>query len=136
MDDMQRDLDAIDRLLSQEEVVRPSSEFTSRVMRQVRTEAHAPEPLEFPWRRFLPGMLTSLSLTLATFMVLGWFGADLPQEAQVLRASELTETLTALEAALSTPTGVGLACAGAALLLSVVAAWWATRTTVAPTRSF
>jgi len=133
MNDVREEHDAIDRFLGEEEVVRPSSDFTARVMRRVRTEAQAPEPIEFPWRRFLPGMLTSLSLTLGTFMVLGWFAPDLPAEPRTARAAEI---LAAVQAALATPTGVGLACAGAALLLSAATAWWATRSAQGSTGGF
>lgn len=118
----------IERILSEEEIVSPSSDFAARVMGQVRTEAAAPEPIEFPWRRLLPGVLTSLSLTLATFMVMGWLNAESqdPQPA-ALRVEAVREAADALQATLLSPTGIGLLCAAAAATLGAAVAWWATR---------
>jgi hypothetical protein len=118
----------IDRILREEEIVSPSSDFTARVMRKVRTEAEAPAPIEFPWRRFLPGALTSLSLVLATFMVLGWMNAgNAPDPASAAPAMRPAETLATIESALSTPLATGLLWAAGALLLSGSLAWWAQR---------
>jgi hypothetical protein len=118
----------IDRILSQEEIVRPSNDFTARVMRRVRAEAAAPEPIEFPWRRFLPGMLTSLSLVLGTFMVLGWVNSGTSEPAANGEgAARATELLNSLGTAMSTPVGSGLLWAAGALILSGSLAWWAMR---------
>lgn len=65
-------MDEIDRILSREPLVRPTSGFSDRVMRAVREEAAAPPPIEFPWRRFLPGALAGVSVVLATFLTLSW----------------------------------------------------------------
>lgn len=106
-------MDEIDRILTQEPIVTPSAAFSDRVMREVRDAAATPPPIEFPWHRFLPGMLTSLTLVLATFMVLGWSDAEAPAPPDP----------QALLAALQTPVGTGLLLAGAALVgsLAIVA---------------
>lgn len=120
----------IDRILSEEGIVRPSSDFAARVMRQVRSEAASPEPIEFPWRRFLPGMLTSLSLVIGTFMVMGWLNAGAggdgtdPAPASGMAGRQL---ISAARAILASDTGAGLLWAGGALVLSAALAWWAAR---------
>ena len=47
----------IDRILSTEDALVPSSGFLASVMERVREEATAPPPIPFPWKRALPGML-------------------------------------------------------------------------------
>ncbi|NIR45419.1 MAG: hypothetical protein GWM93_14665 [Gemmatimonadetes bacterium] len=54
----------LDRILSEETVIRPSSGFRARVMDAVHAELAAPAPMDFPWRRFLPGIVTSGTLIL------------------------------------------------------------------------
>jgi hypothetical protein len=46
--------DELDRILSREEEILPSSGFAASVMDAVRREAAAPPPIPFPWRRALP----------------------------------------------------------------------------------
>lgn len=46
---------ALDRVLSTDEPLVPSSGFLSVVMERVRQEAAAPPPIPFPWKRMLPG---------------------------------------------------------------------------------
>jgi hypothetical protein len=58
-------LDAIDRILATEEEMIPSSGFVAAAMERVREEAAAPEPIPFPWRRAIPGILLTAG-------VLGW----------------------------------------------------------------
>ncbi len=48
--------DNLDRLLSRQEDIVPSSGFVSNVMEAVRHEASAPPPIPFPWKRALPGL--------------------------------------------------------------------------------
>lgn len=57
----------IDHTLLNDPVIEPSAGFAARVMGQVREEATAPAPLEFPWRRFLPGAITCAALILIAF---------------------------------------------------------------------
>ena len=48
--------DELDRILSRETEVTPSSGFTHAVMAAVRSEAVTPPPIPFPWVRALPGL--------------------------------------------------------------------------------
>lgn len=48
--------DKLDRILSAEEELVPSSGFAASVMDRVREEATATKPIPFPWKRALPGM--------------------------------------------------------------------------------
>jgi hypothetical protein len=47
----------INRILSREDEILPSSGFAVSVMDAVRCEAAAPPPIPFPWKRALPGLL-------------------------------------------------------------------------------
>jgi hypothetical protein len=47
----------INRALSGEPEIVPSSGFAESVMDAVRSEAAAPPPIPFPWRRALPGLI-------------------------------------------------------------------------------
>ncbi len=51
------DNDEIDRILSREDGILPSSGFAVSVMDAVRREAAAPPPIPFPWKRALPGLI-------------------------------------------------------------------------------
>jgi len=60
--------DEIDRILSHEEELLPSSGFAAAVMDAVRREAAVPAPIPFPWKRALPGLVVAV-LTLG---LVGW----------------------------------------------------------------
>jgi hypothetical protein len=60
----------LDRILSKEREIVPSSGFVVSVMDAVRREAAAPPPIAFPWKRAMPG-LCSAALALAWFVVVG-----------------------------------------------------------------
>jgi hypothetical protein len=49
--------DEIDRMLSLQDEILPSSGFTVSVMEAVLHEATAPPPIPFPWKRALPGLV-------------------------------------------------------------------------------
>ena len=51
------DEDEMDRILSREDEILPSSGFAVSVMEAVRREAAVPPPIAFPWKRALPGMV-------------------------------------------------------------------------------
>lgn len=106
--------DEIDRALSDEPVIEPTSGFAARVMRDVLLEAEQrTEPLDFPWHRFLPGFLSAITLSLAVFLLLGWAaeaGVSLPTPEAVLGA-------------LAQPLTQGLAIAAVTLAGSVAAIW-------------
>jgi hypothetical protein len=60
----------INRILSREDEILPSSGFAVSVMDAVRREAAAPPPIPFPWKRALPGLVVG-GLTLALVLVAG-----------------------------------------------------------------
>lgn len=60
----------IDRILSAQEEVLPSSGFAASVMDAVHREALAPPPIPFPWKRALPGIVVA-TLALALVGVVG-----------------------------------------------------------------
>ncbi len=60
--------DELDRILSRDDRIRPSSGFAVSVMDAVRREAAAPPPIPFPWKRALPGLVVGAS---ALALVLG-----------------------------------------------------------------
>jgi len=62
--------DEMNRILSREDEIFPSSGFAASVMDAVRREAAAPPPIPFPWKRALPGMIIGgLALVL---ILLAW----------------------------------------------------------------
>ena len=63
-------LDNLDRILSEQEEILPSSGFVTSVMEAVRREAAAPPPIPFPWRRALPGLVIA-GLTFVFALVAG-----------------------------------------------------------------
>jgi hypothetical protein len=58
----------IDRILSREDEILPSSGFAVSVMDAVRREAASPPPIPFPWKRALPGLAAG-GLVLALVLV-------------------------------------------------------------------
>ena len=62
--------DDLDRMLSKEQQIIPSSGFVNSVMDSVRREALTPAPIPFPWKRALPG-LASVVLSLALLLIAG-----------------------------------------------------------------
>ena len=48
--------DDLDRILSGEPNIVPSSDFATNVMSAVRREASIPAPIPFPWLRVAPGL--------------------------------------------------------------------------------
>ncbi len=64
------DEDEIDRILSREDEILPSSGFAVSVMDAVRHEAAAPPPIPFPWKRALPGLVMA-GLALAVVLIAG-----------------------------------------------------------------
>jgi|HubBroStandDraft_4_1064222.scaffolds.fasta_scaffold189341_2 hypothetical protein len=49
----------VNRMLSSEDEILPSSGFAAAVMDAVRREAAVPPPIPFPWKRALPGMIVA-----------------------------------------------------------------------------
>jgi len=54
--------DSIDRILTTEEELIPSSGFLASVMERVQEEAAAPPPIPFPWKRAIPGILLTVAV--------------------------------------------------------------------------
>lgn len=52
-------MDNLDRILGSEGDLAPSSGFAASVMEHVRREAAVPQPISFPWKRALPGMIAA-----------------------------------------------------------------------------
>lgn len=64
-------MDNLDRILSAEEEILPSSGFVTSVMDVVLREAATPPPIPFPWKRALPGLVVA-GLTIAFALVAGF----------------------------------------------------------------
>jgi H+/gluconate symporter-like permease len=80
-----RDAD-LDRILSKEEEILPSSGFAASVMEAVQREASAPPPIPFPWKRALPGLcatgLMLVSVVVASILLLNHGAASRPFPSQ------------------------------------------------------
>jgi hypothetical protein len=61
--------DDIDRILSREEELLPSSGFAASVMDAVRREAALLPPIPFPWKRAVPGFLAAALALIAVAAV-------------------------------------------------------------------
>ncbi len=59
--------DDLDRILSTEQEIIPSSGFVASVMDAVRHDAAAPPPIPFPWKRALPGLCAAGLALLSVF---------------------------------------------------------------------
>lgn len=99
--------DEIDRILSREEGILPSSGFAASVMDAVRREAAVPPPIPFPWRRAWPLLAAAgvaLVLVVVVFVVgitqLGHGGASQPSAAEWM-----TTLLPFVNAAATSATG-------------------------------
>ena len=60
----------IERILSREDGILPSSGFAVSVMDAVRREAAVPPPIPFPWKRALPGLVVG-AFAVALVLVAG-----------------------------------------------------------------
>jgi hypothetical protein len=112
----------IDRILSREDEILPSSGFSASVMDAVRREAAAaaaPPPIPFPWIRALPGLVVA-GLTLIVVLIAG-----VVEIAQLARASTSTAApfSLALPSALSSALNRGVASAALWAVLALLATW-------------
>src|SRR5262249_62238214 len=62
--------DDLDRILSSEDLLEPSSDFVMDVMAAVRRQAAEPAPVRFPWSRFIAGLAAALVTAAAGTMLL------------------------------------------------------------------
>src|SRR5271157_380248 len=100
------DEDEINRILSREDEILPSSGFAVSVMDAVRREAAAPPPIPFPWKRALPGLVVA-GLTLALVPITGV--AVIAQLGRASTAAELSMSWqSVLTSIFGTGTGSGL----------------------------
>ncbi len=74
----------IDRVLSREDDILPSSGFAASVMDAVQREAATPPPIPFPWKRAMPGLVVAV-LTLILVLVDGVVA--IPQSARTSTSS-------------------------------------------------
>ena len=81
----------INRILSREDEILPSSGFAVSVMDAVRREAAAPPPIPFPWKRALPGL------------VLGGFALALVFVTVVVAIAQLIRASTSAQFSMSLP---------------------------------
>lgn len=68
--------DAMDRILAEEDALIPSSGFVAGVMERVETEAAAPAPIPFPWKRAIPGLVVAVA-------VLAWAAVEMARAVRV-----------------------------------------------------
>jgi len=80
----------IDRILSRQDEILPSSGFVASVMEAVQREATAPPPIPFPWKRALPCLALGI---LALVVVLA---GGVAAVAQILRGSFAPHISTSL----------------------------------------
>jgi hypothetical protein len=100
--------DDIDRVLSSEDSIVPSSGFAISVMEAVRRDAEAPPPIPFPWKRALPGLIYCLG-ALVAFLI--------PGLSRPGRSTELSKGLTRV---VGIAMDAGMGWVAAALVLSLV----------------
>ena len=73
--------DDLDRWLTDEEAIVPSSGFSASVMEAVAREASTPPPIPFPWMRALPGLASLGVALLAAVAGITFLGAGPADEA-------------------------------------------------------
>jgi hypothetical protein len=62
--------DELDRILSSEDSLQPSSGFVMSVMEAIHREAEVPQPLHFPWVRFVVGLSACVIVALSGTILL------------------------------------------------------------------
>jgi hypothetical protein len=118
--------EALDRILSSEDQIVPSSGFAASVMDAVRREAATPPPIPFPWKRALPG------LVLGVVALAGLFVAGVALRAPATfpatsSAYSLLQLLTAARVVAMKADGAGWAAV--ALLLTLASVFFSLRAT-------
>ena len=90
--------DELERILSRQADIVPSSGFADRVMDAVRREASEPSPIPFPWKRALPTLAVGLIMLVAMIAaIIRSSGRPTPVEPD--RAGLLTVVARALDSA-------------------------------------
>jgi hypothetical protein len=112
------DENEIDRILSREDEILPSSGFAASVMDAVRREAAAPPPIPFPWKRAVPGLLVAAGALI--LIVIAGVAAS---------ARLATTSITPMPSFLHGGTESGVIWTGFALLVAFVSVKLSTRVT-------
>ena len=102
--------DDLDRILSSEDLLEPSSGFTMEVMAAVRRQAAEPSPLRFPWFRFVAGLAACGVMAAAGTVLL------LQSEPALTSITAPLASLVAVTPELSYATGAVLVSLGVAAL--------------------
>ena len=106
--------DELDRILSKRDDIQPSSGFAASVMEAVRSEASAPPPIPFPWKRALPVLLLA-GMVLASVVIAGVAAIASPsREADAPQLATFAWSFLTLHA--QGPVGTDVAWTAAALL--------------------
>jgi len=96
--------EALDEILASEEELVPSSGFLTAAMDRVRDEAAAPQPIPFPWKLAVPGMVLAVGtigwliyefvqFALAGGLRLDWSGSLMPAHLPAQSQHVLTPAL-------------------------------------------
>jgi hypothetical protein len=118
--------DALDRILSSEDQIVPSSGFAASVMDAVRREAATPPPIPFPWKRALPGFALGV-VALATLLLVGFALRGPAAPADATSAYTLPQLLAAGRVAAAKADGDGWAAL--AILLTLASVFFSLRAT-------
>jgi hypothetical protein len=117
--------DPVDRILSREDDILPSSGFVFSVMEAVRQEAATPPPIPFPWTRALPGLM---ALGVALIALGSLIVRQLSLPSAVTPASAIVaDAFAVLLAAMKSPIMRGLGWVALALLLSLASLLFSVR---------
>ncbi len=114
--------DELDRLLSEEDGIAPSSAFAEAVMREIRREADTPQPIRFPWRLVLAGLILPI-LGVVIAMLTSSGVARSTRWTHV--ANAFGPSLVGLIASLWSPIAASLGLAAIVVLLQMAAYEWA-----------
>jgi hypothetical protein len=118
--------EALDRILSSEDQIVPSSGFAASVMDAVRQEAATPPPIPFPWKRALPGLV--LGVVALGGLLFAGFGLHAPATFPATSSAySLPQLITAARVAAIKADGAGWAAV--ALLLTLGSVFFSLRAT-------
>jgi hypothetical protein len=113
--------ESLDRVLTTDEEIVPSSGLAGAVMEAVRRETSRPMPIPFPWKRALPGLL------LAGLVVVAAVFVPMPRNGFGGSALSVTGVAVIVAPILLPMRKFGLNCLVGALLLSSACVRFSTR---------
>jgi hypothetical protein len=110
----------LDRMLSRQENIVPSSGFVGRVMEVVECAASTPPPIPFPWKHALPGLAAWL-IPLVSFVYLAFahFDASSTRSALARTAPMLAAIIEGLKAVDGAWIAVALLVSAASVFFSM-----------------